>query len=121
MTSEQKEECHKIIHVAAASGAGIAAAAAQLPGSDNVALVALEIGMTIKLGAIFNVNINESFAKSIVASTAGTLVGRGVSQFLVGWIPGLGNAINASTAAGVIETLGWALASDFDKGKYSNF
>ncbi|MBQ9492420.1 MAG: hypothetical protein IJR54_01630 [Oscillibacter sp.] len=43
-----------------------------------------------------------------------TLVGRGVSQFLLGWIPGVGNVLNAATAAGVTEALGWAIAADFD-------
>ena len=37
------------------------------------------------------------------------------SQFLVGWIPGLGNAVNAATAAGITETLGWKVADKFDK------
>ena len=32
---------------------------------------------------------------------------------LVGWIPGFGNAINATTAAGITETLGWTVANQF--------
>ncbi|MBS4879931.1 MAG: hypothetical protein KH138_06445 [Firmicutes bacterium] len=43
------------------------------------------------------------------------MIGRGISQTLVGWIPGLGNAINAGTAAGLTEAIGWILADDFDK------
>jgi uncharacterized protein (DUF697 family) len=117
MTDAQKRKCHAIIHGASVSGAGIAAAMAQLPGADNVALVALEVGMTISLGAVFGISLSESAAKSIIAGAAGTLVGRGISQFLFGWVPGLGNAINAGTAATVIEGLGWALASDFDNNR----
>lgn len=44
---------------------------------------------------------------------AAATVGRAVSQVLVGWIPGLGNAINASTAAALTESVGWLLAKEF--------
>lgn len=114
MTENQRKKCHAIIHGAAGSGAGIAAAMAQVPGSDNIPLVAIEVAMTISLGGVFGVSLTESAAKSIVAGAAGSLIGRGVFQFAIGWIPGLGNAVNASTAAGVIEALGWAIAKDFD-------
>jgi len=117
MTNIQRNKCHLIIHGAAASGAGIAAALAQLPGSDNVPLVAVEVGMTISLGAVFGISLTESGAKSMIASSTGTLVGRGIYQFLIGWIPGLGNVLNAGTAATVIEGLGWAIVSDFDNKK----
>lgn len=33
---------------------------------------------------------------------------------LLGWIPILGNVINAATAAGVTEIIGWSVASEFD-------
>ena len=42
---------------------------------------------------------------------------RGISQFLLGWIPVAGNILNATTAAGITEALGWAVAKDFDDGK----
>ncbi len=117
MTEDQRAECHIIIHAAATSGAGIAAAMAQAPGTDNIPLTALEVGMVIGLGRVFGVSLTESAAKSILAGFLGTIVGRGVFQFLVGWVHGLGNAINAGTAAGVIESLGWAVAADFSNGE----
>jgi uncharacterized protein (DUF697 family) len=40
---------------------------------------------------------------------------KGVVQ--VGWVPGLGNAINATTAAGLTEAVGWAADAYFsDEG-----
>jgi uncharacterized protein (DUF697 family) len=113
MTNSQKKRCHTIIHGAAVSGAGIAAAMAQLPGSDNVPLVALEVGMTITLGSVFGISITESAAKSIIVGAWGTTNGRGIFQFGIGWIPGLGNSLNAGTAASVIELLEWAIVKDF--------
>jgi uncharacterized protein (DUF697 family) len=88
---------------------------AQLPTSDNAALCAIEITMTISLGAVFGIEITRSVASGIAATTAGTLAGRAISQTLVGWIPGAGNVINAATAAAMIEALGWAIASDFER------
>lgn len=41
------------------------------------------------------------------------MAGRGISQVLVGWIPGYGNAINATTAAAVTEAIGWAADAYF--------
>jgi uncharacterized protein (DUF697 family) len=44
------------------------------------------------------------------------MVGRTASQALVGWIPGFGNAINMTTAAGLTEAIGWIIAKEFDEG-----
>jgi uncharacterized protein (DUF697 family) len=41
------------------------------------------------------------------------MVGRAASEFLVGWIPVAGNAINATTAAAITEFLGWVIANEF--------
>ncbi len=43
------------------------------------------------------------------------LVVLAASQVLVGWIPGIGNAVNASTAAALTEGIGWAMANEFSK------
>ncbi|MBP0964132.1 MAG: hypothetical protein J5999_02450 [Oscillospiraceae bacterium] len=115
MTDKQKKKCHGIIHGASAAAAGIGAGLAQLPGSDSVALVSIQTAMVIGLGKVFGVELTESAAKAAIATATATLVGRGVSQFLVGWIPSIGNAINATTAAGITEAVGWIIAGDIDK------
>lgn len=119
MTESEKSQCHHIIHLNAVAASGVAAGIAQLPGADNLPLAAIEVEMVIALGQVFGISVTKSGAKGIIAGVAGTTVGRTVSQFLVGWVPGLGNAINASTAAGVVEALGWAAADHFDKEKQS--
>lgn len=50
--------------------------------------------------------------RSLATATAAT-VGRTASQVLIGWIPGVGNVVNACMAAAVTETVGWMLAKDF--------
>lgn len=117
MTSDQENQCHMIIHGASAAAAAAGAGMAQLPGSDNAVIVPIQLGMIIGLGGVFNVDITESGAKAALATAAATTVGRGISQFLVGWMPGIGNALNATTAAAVTEGIGWTIAKSFDRGE----
>lgn len=113
MTSEQQAACHAIIHSASASAGAVGAGLAQLPCSDNAIITPIQVAMTIALGAVFEMELTESAARASIAAAAGFTVGRGISQVLVGWWPLVGNIINASTAAGITETLGWMLANDF--------
>ena len=69
--------------------------------------------MIIGLGAVFGQEITKSAAKSILGGATAAIGGRTVSQFLVGWIPGIGNAVNATTAFTITEALGWYVANDF--------
>ncbi len=115
MTDEENTKCHKIIHTASAATAAVGGGLAQLPGSDAIPITAAQVTMVIALGKVFGKAITESAAKAVIAGLAGASVGRLASQFLVGWIPGLGNAVNAATAAGITETLGWKVADKFDK------
>ena len=88
MTEEQHFKCHTIIHAASVTACGVGAGIAQLPDSDNAVIVPIQIGMVISIGAVFGVKLNESAAASTLATSTATLVGRGLSQALVGWIPG---------------------------------
>lgn len=115
MTSSQREECHAIIHTASASCTAAGAAGAQLPCSDWLVITPIQIGMIVALGKVFDKEIDESLAKSVLATAGGAVVGRGIASVLVGWIPGLGNVINASTAAAITESIGWYAAKRFDE------
>lgn len=117
MNSDQETKCHAIIHGASAAAAAAGAGMAQIPGSDNAVIVPIQIGMIVALGGVFSIDISESVAKSALATATATMVGRGISQFLVVWMPGIGNALNATTAAAVTETIGWAIAKSFDRGE----
>jgi uncharacterized protein (DUF697 family) len=119
MNSSQKNKCHAIIHSAASLCAGIGAGLAQVPGSDNLAIVPIQITMIVSLGAVFDIDLSESTAKAVLGSATATMAGRGLSQALVGWIPGIGNAINASTAFGITESIGWSVAKSFARARES--
>ena len=113
MTADQRGKCHAIIHTASASAAAVGAGLAQLPGSDNAAITPIQLAMTVSLGAVFGIQLTQSAAAAALASVAAATVGRAVSQVLVGWIPFVGNAINASPAAALTESVGWLLAKEF--------
>lgn len=115
MTEEQKKKCHAIIHTASAAAASVGAGLAQVPGGDNALLTPIQLAMTISLGKVFDINLTESVAKAEIASIAASTIGRTASQFLVGWIPVVGNAINATTAATLTESMGWLLAEHFSE------
>lgn len=115
MTSEQKRKCESIIHSASIAAGAIGAGLAQIPMSDNAVIVPIQCGMIISLGAVFGVSLTESTAKSLLATEIATNTGRAVSQVLFGWMPGFGNVLNSVTAAGVTESIGWAIAADFDR------
>lgn len=115
MTPEQKEHCHKIIHEAAMAGAGVAAVGSQIPFADTPILIGLEIKMVKDLGQVFGFRVSEATAKGLLAGFVGAIAGHTISKTVFGWIPALGNAINAGTAAAVIEGLGWAAVKHFEK------
>lgn len=117
MTQEQKIKCHSIIHTAAGAASLVGSGLAQIPGSDSVVIISIQVTMVIGLGAVFGITIDKSTAKATLATMTATLAGRTISQFLVGWIPVVGNAINATTAGAMTETVGWAIANDFHNNK----
>ena len=114
MTNSQKNQCHAIIHTATAACTAVGGGMAQIPFSDAVPITAAQVTMVIGLGKVFGKSITETGAKALITGIAGPAIGRLVSQVLVGWIPGIGNAINATTAAGLTELIGWTVAKQFD-------
>lgn len=117
MTPAQKENCHLIIHGASTAAAGVGAGLAQLPLSDHIVLLPIQVAMVIALAKVFDINLTEAAAKGVIFTGVAATVGRAVSQVLLGWIPVLGNALNAATAAGITEALGWATANGFASGE----
>ena len=109
------EKIHAIIHTASLTAGGIGAGLAQLPGSDMPALMALQTAMIVTIGHEHGCEITKSHAKSLLLTFPAGYGGRALSQFLVGWIPGYGNAVNASTAVAITETIGWTADEYFKK------
>jgi uncharacterized protein (DUF697 family) len=117
VTRDQRKKCHVIIHGASTAAAAVGAGLAQIPVADNAVIVPIQITMVMSLGKVFGVSLSKGAAEGTALGATATLVGRTTSQVLLGWIPVLGNAINAATAATITEAMGWAVAAQFDKGQ----
>jgi uncharacterized protein (DUF697 family) len=110
-TRDQK--VHGVIHTASLASAGVGAGLAQIPGSDAAVLVPLQTTMIIGIAHVHGIGLDKAGAASLLLTFTATMAGRAVSQLLVGWLPGIGNIINASTAAGLTEAIGWAAHTYF--------
>ena len=118
ITEDQKNKCNTIIHSHSLMCGGVGTGMAQIPLADNAVITPIQIAMIIELGLVFDQKISKTIAQSIISGASASLIGRGVSQVLFGWIPGLGNAINTATAAGVTEAIGWMAVDRFSKEKF---
>lgn len=125
INKEQQIKCQAIIHTASIGAGGVGTGLAQIPLSDNAVLIPIQITMITSIGAVFGIRVTEGAAKGILSSLVATFVGRGATQLLLGWVPGVGNVINTATAAGITEAAGWLAVKHFselkedEKMKYS--
>jgi uncharacterized protein (DUF697 family) len=113
--ASRNTKVHGIIHSAATSAAAVGGGMAQIPGSDAVVIVPLQIAMIISIAGLHGHKLTQSAAEALVATFAAETGGRFVSQWAVGWIPFYGNAINATTAFTITEVVGWAADAYFSK------
>ena len=115
MTSREVGLCNGIIHSASAAAAAVGAGLAQVPGSDNLIITPIQLTMAVSLGEVFGISLDQRAAKAAVASAIAAKIGRTTAQVLIGWIPGIGNIINAATAATLTEAIGWVMAKEFER------
>ena len=113
INDNDRKKCHTIIHSASIAAGISGAGLCWIPCSDAPLISAAQIAMAISLGKVFGIKLSKSAAKAAVAAAAATAAGRAVSQLATFWIPFANLAINASTAVGLTEFVGWTLASGF--------
>ena len=78
--------------------------------------------MIIGLGKVFGRTLTESSAKTWLSSYGViAIAGRHLSQILASLFSGVGNAVNASTAATLTESIGWWAANKFDEERGNVF
>ena len=120
MPEDQKQKCHTIIHGAAVAAGGAGSGLAQVPMADSAIITPIQIGMIIALGKVFDQKITKSAANAILSGMVASFAGRTASQLLVGWLPLVGNAVNAATAASLTELVGWNAAEQFYKNQLNS-
>lgn len=118
MTDSQRTKCHAIIHTAAATCGAVGAGLAQIPLADAIPISAAQVTMVISLGEVFDMALTETAAKGIFAGVYATAWGQLLAKvfgYCLGWIPLVGNGINATIAATITEHVGWEIAEKFDR------
>lgn len=109
-----KKKVRGIIHAASGAAAAVGAGLAQIPGSDAPVLAGIQTTMIVAIADQHGVGISRAAAADLLLTFVATAAGRGISQVLVGWIPGFGNAVNAGTAAALTEAVGWSANAYFE-------
>lgn len=120
MPEDQKQKCHTIIYGAAVAAGGAGSGLAQVPMADSAVITPIQIGMIIALGKVFDQKITKSAANAILSGMVASFAGRTASQLLVGWLPLVGSAVNAATAASLTELVGWNAAEQFYKNQLNS-
>ncbi len=115
--AKRGQQAHGIIHTSAAGAAAVGAGLAQIPGSDAPLIATIQTTMIIAIAEEQGASITKTEAADLLLTFTATAAGRGISQLLVGWIPGWGNAIKTSTAAALTETVGWSASTYFAEGQ----
>jgi len=93
----------------AAVGGGFARA----PNSTAAVITLIQVAMIVAIGAEHGTPIGKSAAAELILPFSTAAAGRGLSQCLLGWVPGLGNA---ATAAALTEAIGWTADAYFAAG-----
>lgn len=83
--------------------------------ADTVAITSIQVAMIVSLGQVFGIEISRSGAEAMRNSAMAAMVGKTVAKVLCGWIPVVGNVINACTGATITEALGWLVVEEFAK------
>ncbi len=93
-----------------ADNVGIAALAAQIPGGDELLLSGVEALMAGAIvNGIYGFSLSKTFMSSMVSAYLGNKVGMTAFKLTskaVTWIPGIGNAVNATVAGATTYALG---------------
>ncbi len=118
---DRRNQAKLIIHAAAVASAGTAAALSRknIFGSflkaDTPVLTTIAVGMVIALGKLFDRDIGSTTAVALLSKYIGAGARVAGAKSLVGWIPLLGNAVNATLTFGFTEALGWKIYNYFDE------
>lgn len=112
------QKVHGIIHAASNACAGIDGGLAQMSESDSVAIAPIQTTMIIAIASEHGIEITNAVAADLLLTFSATVRSRQVPisrQAMAGWLPGIENAVNDSTAAALTEAIGWAANSYFNQ------
>ena len=88
-----------------------------MPLADIPPLMVIQSAMVVAIARQHGVGTADSAAEKLIGVVATRAIGIGIARQLLGWFPGFGNVIKASTAAALTEGLGWAADAYFRNNK----
>ena len=115
-----KQKVHEIIHGASIACDGIDGGLAQVLESDPGAIVPIQTNMIIAIASEHGIDITSAVTADLLLTFSATVRSRQVSfsrQAMAGWLPGIDNGTNDSTAAALTEAIGWTANSYFDQAE----
>jgi uncharacterized protein (DUF697 family) len=109
MASDNFGKALLVVQTAATTAAGTAAALAQAPGADEVALTAVTTGMAWGIAKIYDMKATGEGVAAFIAVAFGATFGTRLATKLISWFPLIGNAANATSTFMLHQFTGFAL------------
>ncbi|WP_249870362.1 GTPase [Oceanobacillus saliphilus] len=95
--------------ILAASGSATAVGAAPLPGSDFIPLTGIQVGLMVKLAALYEKPLSKERARELTIATITGNIGKTLFRQVVKFVPGAGSIAGGSIAGGMTLALGYAI------------
>ncbi|MGZ4953729.1 MAG: hypothetical protein ACXV8Q_01335 [Methylobacter sp.] len=116
MTDEERRaKATKIIDGIAKTAATTTAVFSQVPGMGAATLTKLYLEMVNKIASLFNRQLESQAARTLVLAGCKRYATAILEKSVVGWIPLVGNAINAKMTFDLTKNVGWFFYDHFDK------
>ena len=106
-----KQKIHEIIHTASDACAGMNA-------SDSADMVPIQTSMILAIASEQGIEMTHAAAADLLivfTETARSRQALSSRHALAGWLPGIDNTDNDSTAEALTEAIGWTANSHFEK------
>lgn len=100
--------------ILAASGSATAVGASPIPGSDFVPLTGIQVGLMVKLAALYEKPLSKAKAKELIIATITGNIGKTLFRQVVKFVPGAGSVAGASIAGGMTLALGYAVKYGYE-------
>jgi uncharacterized protein (DUF697 family) len=115
LDQERKAKATKIIDDIAQTAATLTAVFSQIPGMGVATLTKLYLEMLAKIAALFNQELEAQAARSLALTACNHYAGAIFRKSVLGWIPLIGNAINAKITYDLTKNIGWFFYHHFDR------
>ncbi|MGJ9457754.1 GTPase [Oceanobacillus sp. CF4.6] len=92
-----------------ATGSATAVGAVPIPGSDFVPLTGIQVGLMVKLAALYEKPLSKERARELAIATITGNIGKTLFRQVIKFIPGAGSVVGGSIAGGMTMALGYAI------------